>query len=177
MTRTRYKIFEGDHFPYFLTLTTVNWLPLFSNPTAANFVFDSLRYLQSNNQLIIFAYVLMENHLHLIASGENLNHDLSRFKSYTARKCIDLYKNQNNEFILKQLGFFKQPHRSDRKYQFWQEGNQPKRIHNDRMMQQKVDYIHMNPVRRGYVDLPEQWRYSSARTYADEPGLLAVCVD
>ena len=45
------------------------------------------------------------------------------------------------------------------------------------MMQQKVDYIHMNPVRRGYVDLPEQLRYSSARTYADEPGLLAVCLD
>jgi REP element-mobilizing transposase RayT len=130
MTRTRYKIFEGDHFPYFLTLTTVNWLPLFSNPSAANFVFDSLGYLQSNNQLIIYAYVLMENHLHLVASGGNLNLDLSRFKSYTARKCIDLYINQNNEFILKQLAIYKQPHRSDRKY----------------------------------------------HTYADEPGLLVVCV-
>lgn len=94
MTRTQYKMFEGDHFPYFLTLTTVNWLPLFSNPTAADFVFDSLRYLQSNNQLNISVYVLMETHLHLIFSGENHNHDLSRFKSFTARKCIDLCINQ-----------------------------------------------------------------------------------
>ena len=64
-------------------------------------------------------------------------------------------KNQEYEFILKQLAFNKQPHRSDRKYRFWQEGNQPKRIHNDGVMQQKVDYVHMNPVRRGYVDLLE----------------------
>jgi len=120
---------------------------------------------------------MLENHLHLNASGEDLSHDLSRFKSFSARKCIDLYINQNKGFILKQLTFNKQPHRSVRKYQFWQEGNQPKRIHNDRMMGQKVDYVHMNPVRRGYVDLPEQWRYSSARTYAGEPGLLSICLD
>jgi len=91
----------------------------------------------------------------LIAPCENLNHDLSRFKSYTARKCIDLYINQNNEFILKQLAFNKQPHRSNRKYQFWQEGNQPKRFQNDGVMQQKMDYVQINPVRRVYVDLLE----------------------
>ncbi|TCL34896.1 hypothetical protein EV691_101338 [Azotobacter chroococcum] len=41
-------------------------------------------------------------------------------------------------------------------------------------MRQKLDYIHHNPVRRGYVERPEHWRYSSARNYAGEPGLLEI---
>ncbi len=44
-------------------------------------------------------------------------------------------------------------------------------------MRQKVNYIHENPVKRGYVELPEHWRYSSARNYAGQGGLLDVCVE
>jgi len=42
-------------------------------------------------------------------------------------------------------------------------------------MRQKVEYIHHNPVKRGYVDNAEHWRYSSARNYLGKPGLLEVC--
>jgi len=122
-SRDKYKIQDDDYdWPYFLTGTTVNWLPLFSSPEVAKIVFDSLRFLVNENRLKDYGYVLMEN-------------------------------------------------------QFWQEGHHPKRILDDKMMWQKIEYVHHNPVRRGYVDEPEHWRYSSARVYAGMEGELEVCME
>jgi REP element-mobilizing transposase RayT len=177
MARTRYKILKGDYFPYFLTATTVNWLPLFSNPAIAQIAFDSLSFLQRENRLTIYAYVLMENHLHLIASAESLSKEIANFKSFTARQSIDYYAEQGNQFILKQLALHKLPHKADREYQFWQEGSHPKRIQSEATLRQKVDYIHFNPVRRGYVKEPEHWRYSSARNYAGLDAVLDICTE
>jgi hypothetical protein len=72
------------------------------------------------------------------------------------------------------LAFYKLQHKRDRPYQFWQEGVHPERIYDAGMMKQKIDYIHYNPVKRGYVEEPEHWRYSSARDYAGRLGLLPV---
>jgi hypothetical protein len=47
-------------------------------------------------------------------------------------------------------------------------------IQHAEMLKQKVEYIHDNPVRREYVDEPCHWRYSSARNYAGQPGILQV---
>jgi REP element-mobilizing transposase RayT len=138
-------------------------------------VFETLAYLQSHDRLIIYAYVLMENHLHMVASADDLAKELASFKSYSARRSIDYYRVSGNQFVLKQLSDLKQPHRVDRDYQFWQEGVHPKRIFDERMMRQKIEYIHHNPIRRGYVEEPEHWRYSSARNYAGLQGMLEVC--
>jgi putative transposase len=62
----------------------------------------------------------------------------------------------------------------DRVYQVWQEGVHAEMVYTDSVMQQKLDYIHQNPVKRGYVDLGGQWRYSSARDYHGESGLIEV---
>jgi hypothetical protein len=62
----------------------------------------------------------------------------------------------------------------DRTNQLWQEGSKPKQIEGDDMMVQKLEYAHYNPVKRGYVDEPVHWRYSSARNYAGLPGLIPV---
>ena len=177
MTRTRYRIVQGDHSPYFITATVIDWLPVFSNPHIAQIVLDTLGFLQEKNRLIIYAYVLMENHIHLIVSSEDLSRQIGSFKSYSARKCIDYYTKQNNDYILQQLAIKKPTNRKDRKYQFCQEGLQPKQIQGEEMMRQKVEYIHMNPIRRGFVDTPEHWRYSSARNYIGEEGVLDVCVE
>ena len=59
----------------------------------------------------------------------------------------------------------------------WQEGNHPQQIQNDDMMWQKLQYIHDNPIRRGYVDDPLHWRYSSARNYARQASLIDVVTD
>ena len=67
-------------------------------------------------------------------------------------------------------------HKVDSDYQVWQEGSQPKQIGNADVMLQKLDYMHYNPVKRGYVDEPADWRYSSAN-YAGRPGLIDVVTD
>ncbi|MCG6941173.1 MAG: hypothetical protein LJE69_07975 [Thiohalocapsa sp.] len=78
------------------------------------------------------------------------------------------------EPILKRLRFAKPGHRTDRQYQFWQEGAHAEMVISDAVMRQKLDYIHRNPVKRGYVDLAEHWRYSSARNYAGAEGLIEI---
>ncbi|MEM7343398.1 MAG: transposase [Chloroflexota bacterium] len=176
MARDRYKIFDIEQ-PHFSTSTIVNWLPIFSDPIIAQIILDSLRFSQSEQGLILYAYVIMENHLHIIASSNNLPKQLANFRSYTARQIIDYYKSRHNSLILNQLEFYKLRHRSDRTYQLWQEGTHPKQIQGEAMMRQKIGYIHNNPVKRGYVDDPLHWRYSSARNYAGLSGLLDVETD
>ncbi len=64
---------------------------------------------------------------------------------------------------------------NDSQYQLWQEGTHPQQILNEEMMRQKLEYIHYNPVKRGYVDDAVHWRYSSARDYVGQEGLMSVC--
>ena len=173
MGRSRYKFMENET-PHLVTETIVNWLPLFSSPAIVQIILDSLTFMITNGRLIIYAFVIMENHLHLIASSENLSKEIGNFKRYTSRKIIDYLKEKNAQHILKQLNFFKLRHRTDRDYQLWQEGSHPEQIQSAEMMVQKIEYLHYNPVKRGYIDEPVHWRYSSARNYAGMEGLLEV---
>ena len=169
MGRSRYKFIEINQ-PHFITGTIVNWLPLFSNPDITSILLKSLTYLQDENRLTIYAYVIMENHFHIIASSKELSKEIGIFKSYTARKIVDYLKKENFKSILKQLNYYKLKHKDDRDYQVYQESSHPELISSDEMMIQKIEYIHYNPVRRGYIDEPEHWRYSSARNYAGMEG-------
>ncbi|MGB1252105.1 MAG: REP-associated tyrosine transposase [Candidatus Promineifilaceae bacterium] len=173
MARDRYKFIEGEH-PHFLTCTIVNWLPIFASPACAKIVLNSLQFLQKQNRLVVYAYVIMENHLHLIASSENLSKEMGDFKSFTARKIIDYLQEKDAKRVLGQLKEYRLRHRLDRDYQLWQQGSHPKVIMNEKMMVQKIDYIHQNPVKRGYVDEPVHWRYSSVRNYEGGEGLIPV---
>ncbi|MGB3208022.1 MAG: hypothetical protein WBB28_23820 [Crinalium sp.] len=174
MGRSRYHVL-GEQ-PHFITCTVVNWIPLFSKIELAQIIFDSLSFLQRKERLRLYGYVLMENHLHLIASATNLSREIGNFKSFTARSIIDWLKEKQQKHILDQLKFYKLQHKVDQEYQVWQEGFHPQAILNEQMFQQKLDYIHNNPLKRGYVDDPAHWRYSSYRNYIDQPGLLQVDV-
>jgi putative transposase len=143
MARSRYKIFE-DQYPYFATGTIIQWLPLFSNPEVVQYILDS--------------WVIMENHLHMVVSSDNLSKELGDFKSYTARQINDYYKKNGSRLILKALADGKKAFKKDREYQFWQEGSHPQQIGSRKMMTQKIEYIHYNPIRRGYIDDPSHWR-------------------
>lgn len=173
MARDRYKI-HSNHSPYFLTLTVLNWLPVFSSRPIAQILLDSLQFLQDHGRLTLYAYVILENHLHLVAAAPDLSTQIGDFKSFTARQIIDYLQAQNAENVLKHLGFYMLKHKRDRQYQLWQEGSHPKQIQGEEMMRQKIEYIHHNPVKRGFVDLPTHWRYSSARNFAGEEGLIHV---
>ena len=81
---------------------------------------------------------------------------MQSFKSYTAKQLIALLQEHGAVTLLKQLRFHKLKHKKESEYQVWQEGSKPKQIQNDEMMWQKLNYIHRNPVKRGFVDAP--WR-------------------
>lgn len=173
MGRSRYRITEIDQ-PHFLTCTVLHWIPVFTRPDTVDILLHSFRFLQREG-LKMFGWVILENHLHLVAQSSNLQRDMARFKSFTSRQLLDYLRRKNVRQILQQLAFYKKAHKTDRALQFWQEGLYPELIQNDAMMQQKIEYIHQNPVKRGYVDYAEHWRYSSARDYLGQPGLLEVC--
>ena len=173
MGRSRYKITDPK-LPHFVTCTVLHWIPVFTRPATVDILLDSLRFLMTES-LTVYAYVILENHLHLLVQSEQLDRDMARFKSFTAKQLIRYLDENNVTQILEQLAFYKKVHKDDRAYQFWQEGVQPKWIQNGEMMRQKVDYIHQNPVKRGYVDLAEHWRYSSARNYLGQEGMIEVC--
>ncbi|MBD2385143.1 REP-associated tyrosine transposase [Cylindrospermum sp. FACHB-282] len=172
MGRSRYHVLENQ--PHFITCTVVNWIPLFGKIEIVQIILDSLNFLQLQQRLILYAYVIMENHLHLIASGTNLSKEIGNFKSFTARCIIDSLQKNNANYLLNQFEFYKLKHKTKQEYQVWQEGFHSQAILNEEMFRQKLDYIHNNPVRRGYVDEPIYWRYSSSRNYMGLPGLLEV---
>lgn len=175
MPRSRYRIFD-THYPHFLTCTIVDWLPVFGSLQLAQILLDSWHFLQEAGRLEIFAYVIMENHIHWVAASDDLPKEVGDFKSFTARRIIDRLQEQRAHHLLEMLNRQKLAHKKDRDFQLWQEGSHPQMITSEAMMWQKVEYCHENPVRRGYVDEPAHWRYSSARNYAGLPGLLEVTI-
>jgi len=173
MGRSRYKIYETTH-PHFITCTILHWIPIFTRTQTTDIIFECLKYLQQNDNFQIYAYVILENHLHLVASSDDISKSMTKFKKYTARQIIDLLKINNVKTILDQLEFYKKAHKKDREFQLWQEGIQPKLITTEKMMIEKITYIHQNPVKRGYVDEAKYWRYSSARDYEGVDGLIEI---
>ena len=175
MGRSRYKITNPDS-PHFITCTILHWIPVFTRPETVNILLDSLSFL-SQDGMKIHAYIILENHMHLIAQSRQLNRDIARFKSYTAKKLIHYLDKNSVTTILEQPACYKKTHKTNRAYQLRQEGVHPELITSKEIMRQKIEYIHRNPVQRGYVDKQEHWRYSSARNYAGMAGLLDVCKD
>jgi REP element-mobilizing transposase RayT len=157
-----------------MTSSFVQGYPLFAIPDVARIILGGFQFLQDRREVTLYSYVLMENHLHYIACGERLSKNLRHFNSYTAREIINHFHQNNRTRLLRQLSVAKASHKKESSYQVWQEGFHPKQIVGDKMMLQKIEYIHNNPVKRGYVDRPEDWRYSSARNYAEVEGLIPV---
>ena len=173
MGRSRYLITEADK-PHFMTCTVVEWLAVFTRPEAVQIILDCWQYQRQHAGLKLYGYVILENHLHFIAQAPQLDRCVASFKSYTARRIIDYLQQQNAKPLLDRLHFAKLAHKQDREHQFWQEGVHAELVFSEAMMRQKLDYIHANPVKRGYVALPEHWRYSSAANYAGQDGLMAI---
>jgi putative transposase len=176
MGRSRYKFGEASA-PHFLTCTVVGWLPVFTRTETVQILFDSWKFLQDQNRMELLGYVVLENHVHFIASAENLAKEVGDFKSYTARRIIDYLTERHVRTLLDGLEYHKVQHKGDRQFQLWQEGSHSKVIESEAMMRQKLEYIHDNPVKRGYVSDPTHWRYSSARNYAKIESLVSVTID
>jgi len=173
MGRSRYKIYEPTH-PHFITCTVLHWIPLFTNQESVAIIFSSLKHLQESDNMKIYSYVILENHLHLIARSNDISKSMHKFKSFTAKELLKLLQQKNITTILEQLAFYKKAHKMQTEYQVWQEGIHAKLINSESMMIEKINYIHNNPLKRGYVDEASHWRYSNARDYEGVSGLLEV---
>ncbi|KPA11748.1 transposase [Candidatus Magnetomorum sp. HK-1] len=176
MPRSRYKIYEQSS-PHFLTCTIINWIPVFTRQETTQIILDSFIHLQKECSVKLFGYVILENHIHWIAQAENLPKEIHRFKSYTGKMLVRYFEKHKVTRILDQFALYKKKHKIDRKYQVWEEGSHPQLLQNKEMLIQKLEYIHLNPVKRGYVDEPKYWRYSSARNYNGDKGLIEIYKD
>jgi len=174
--RSRYKtIHDGDEHIYFITSTIVKWLPVFVSEDHFRLLIDSFEYCRRKYDVKLYAFVIMENHFHLIAGARDLSTPMQALKSFTSKKLLESMREKRLDWLLNQLAFFKAAHKTESSYQVWQEGYHPQEIQDWDMMRQKIDYIHQNPVRRGYVERPEYWKYSSAKDMLmGEPGLIKL---
>ncbi len=176
MGRDRYK-FGDAGVPHFLTCTVVGWLPVFTRTETVQILLDSWQFLQDQGRPVLLGYVVLENHSHFIASSENLAKEVGDFKSFTARRIIDHLGERKVGTLLDGLEYHKSRHKTASESQLWQEGSHPKIIESEAALRQKLAYVHENPVKRGYVDEPTHWRYSSARNYASMESLVGVTTD
>ncbi len=173
MGRSRYIITDPEQ-THFMTCTIMEWLPVFTRPETVQIILDCWQYQREHQGLKLYGYVILENHLHFVAQAPRLDKCISSFKSYTARQLIDYLEAHHIESLLTRLRFAKRAHKIDREYQFWQEGVHAEMVFNEIIMNEKLVYIHQNPVKRGYVIKPEHWRYSSAGFYEGLEGLIGI---
>ena len=162
--RSRYKISEKDGI-YFVTSTITEWLPVFTSEKYFEIIIGSLQFCKEKRCFNLYAYVILDNHFHLVASAPDLSETMTSMKKYTAHEIIRQLEEDKKEWLLNQLAYYKKRHKKKSTHQVWQEGFHPQLLINEDMLIQKIDYMHHNPVKRGFVDLPEHWRYSSARNY------------
>lgn len=165
---------------YFLTMTVVDWVDVFTRPIYKHILVDALKYCQQNKGLRLFAWCLMSNHLHLIAAaeeGRNLSDILRDFKQFTSRKIVATIQEEpesRRQWMLHRFEFNAIINPKVRHYKLWQDGNEAKEILSNDFLEQKLAYIHDNPVRAEWVNEPEHYRCSSASNYAGNGGLLQV---
>ena len=160
--------------PYFITCTTVAWIPIFNRKPYFDILINALNFSRQNKGLKIFAYVILDNHLHSVVSGDNLSKTIKEFKSYTARGITQQAQEEGKDWLLSQLKYHKLEHKKESDYKVWQEGFHPQIIGSEEMLVQKIEYIHYNPVKIGAVEKPEDWIYSSARNYLELPALMEI---
>ncbi|MFM1919103.1 MAG: hypothetical protein RLZZ303_737, partial [Candidatus Hydrogenedentota bacterium] len=132
-------------------------------------VLDSLAYCRSAKGMKLYAYVLMDNHLHLVAESPRLGEIIRDFKRHTASRILEAAESSGRDWLLNQFAYYRKKHKQESSHQIWQEGFHPQLIQGAAMLRQKITYIHENPVRKGWGAAPEHWRYSSASHYL-EPG-------
>ena len=166
---------------YFITITVVDWIDVFTRPSYKHAMVDSLDYCQKHKGLTIYAWVLMSNHLHAIVSAEEgarVSDIIRDLKKFTTKKLIKMLLDDPQESRREWLqSHFRYAAANDSKikdYRFWQEGYYPEQLFSVDFFDQKLNYLHQNPVRQEIVVHPEDYLYSSARDYAGEKGLLDI---
>lgn len=142
-------------------------------------IIESLDYCKKHKGLIPYGYVIMSNHIHLIIqSKEGKLSDLIRdFKKFTSKNILEKIQTEpesRREWMLERFSKATESHSRNKTYQFWQYGNHAEEIYTLPFLWEKLNYIHLNPIRAGLVDKAHHYLYSSASNYVLGNGLLDV---
>ena len=159
--------------PQFFTATILEWKKLLQPDKYKTIVTESLSYLVKENRVTINAFVIMDNHLHLIwqaINGHTPQQIQHSFLKYTAQKIkFDLEKHHPD--VLKHF----KVDAADRTYQIWERNALSIDLYTEEVFFQKLDYLHYNPVEAGLCLNIEDYHFSSAKFYAkgiDDFGFL-----
>ena len=178
--RTEYK-FRNPEGRYFVTYSVVGWIDVFTRNSYKEILLKSWRYCQKHKGLLIHAYVIMTNHVQMIISkGSNvlLEEIMRDMKDFTSVKILEAIKYESESRREWMLDFFQQSEEliNDKtRYQLWQQDCHPIECDTDSIFVQKLDYLHENPTRAGFVEKAEDWIYSSAGDYyANKKGLVEM---
>jgi REP element-mobilizing transposase RayT len=154
---------------FFVKDTVVDWVDIFTRPIYRHIIIESLQYCQKEKGLIIYAWVIMTNHMYMIvgSKGENKVSDILRdFKKFTSKEIIRTLLVESTEsrrdWMLNRFEYAGKNDKKIKNYRFWQEGNDAQEIFLNDYFNQKLNYIHNNPVKAEFVNRAEDYKYSSA---------------
>ncbi len=173
-------VIRNQNAPHFLTFTVCGWIDLFTRKIYKDIVIDSFKYCRANKGLVLNAFVIMSNHIHVIARARDgfvLSDIVRDFKSHTHRQMIKVIESDvesRRHWMLHQLKYYASRHSRNENYQIWIQDSHPEEIVSAEMGFVKLNYIHDNPVRAGIVQNPKEYIYSSASNYAYETGITEV---
>ena len=159
---------------HFATAAVVKWLPLFSMPNLAQIVLKTLERMHEEETMVLHAYCLLENQLHVIGSSPDFRTGLQQFRTETTKEIVNALRHAEAKYFLDQLRFVQG--RRDRQvvFRIWQDSFLPEVIPDEETLVQKIEYVHMRPVKRGYVSSANHWRYSSSAQYSGSEGLIPI---
>jgi len=175
----KYKILDQQQ-AYFVSFAVIHWIDVFTRQTYNDILVKSLRYCQREKGLILYAWCIMPSHVHLIIGTrkEPMQNILRDFKSFTSRSIRNEIQNHpkesRREWMTRMMTFAGLNNGNNKDWQFWQQNNHPIELSYNSIIDQKLKYLHYNPVSAGYVESPEYWLYSSAKDYYGKKGLLDV---
>ena len=176
---TGYQIYH-QHSLYYLTFQVVQWVDIFTRPVYKDIAINSFKYCREAKGLELYAYIIMTNHIHLIARAKEnyrLSDIIRDYKKYTANQLLELIQQpteSRKDWMLKRFEFSASTQQRNSKYQIWTHENHAIELHSNEFIDQKLDYIHQNPVRAGIVEHAEDYLYSSARNYSGLSSMLEI---
>ena len=173
----RYKFLDQEKL-YFISYSVVYWIYVFIRSDYRNVLLESWKYCMEHKGLEVWSWVIMPSHVHMIVGtkGKKLEDIIRDMRSFTATKMKVVIQEHPQEsrtnwmiWMIERAGKW---NGQNKDFQFWQQHNQPIELFSPIVMREKLDYIHENPVKAGFVNHPEHWMYSSAIDYRGGQGLL-----
>ena len=164
-----------DYHPQFFTATILEWKHLLTDDNYKDIIINSLQFLKNEQSIVIYGYVIMPNHIHLlwqIQDGFKQDKIQMRFLKFTAQQMKFKLQKENPPAVEQYRVKAK-----DREFQFWERNSLSIDLWSEAVFDQKLEYIHNNPLQEKWrlAELPEGYRYSSAAFYLtghDEFGLI-----